>query len=76
MFMNHPQCLISAKHRYIAGERDRPKRKQESRGFPILWMEAIEDVFQMEGKEYKGQEKLKICKRKSMSERGRRFSMG
>ena len=27
------------------------KEAGESRGFPILWMEIIEDVFQMEGKE-------------------------
>ena len=26
------------------------KKAGESRGFPILWMEIIEDVFQMEGK--------------------------
>ena len=27
------------------------KEAGESRGFPILWMGIIEDVFQMEGKE-------------------------
>ena len=27
------------------------KKAGESRGFPILWMGIIEDVFQMEGKE-------------------------
>ena len=27
------------------------KEAGESRGFPILWREIIEDVFQMEGKE-------------------------
>ena len=32
----------------------------ESRGFPILWMEIIEDVFRMEGKECKVQERLKM----------------
>ena len=31
-----------------------------SRGFPMLWMGAIEDVFQMEGKECKVQERLKM----------------
>ena len=29
------------------------KEAGESRGFPILWMEIIEDVFQMEGKDAK-----------------------
>ena len=29
------------------------KEAEESRGFPILWMEIIEDAFQMEGKECK-----------------------
>ena len=48
----------------------------ESRGFPILWMGIIEDVFQMEGKECKDQERLKMCWRKSMPERGWCFSMG
>ena len=38
-------------------------------------MEIIEDVFQMEGKECKGQERLKMGRRKSMPERGRCFSM-
>ena len=32
----------------------------ESRGFPILWMEIIEDIFQIEGKECKVQERLKM----------------
>ena len=32
----------------------------ESRGFPILWMGIIEDVFQMEGKECEDQERLKM----------------
>ena len=27
------------------------KEAGESRGFPILWMRIMEDVFQMEGKE-------------------------
>ena len=35
-------------------------------GFPILWMGIIEDVFRMEGKECKDQERLKMCRRKSM----------
>ena len=32
------------------------KEAGESRGIPILWMEIIENVFQMEGKECKVQE--------------------
>ena len=32
------------------------KEAEESRGFPILWMGIIEDVFQMEGKECKVKE--------------------
>ena len=36
------------------------KEAGESRGFPILWMGIMEDVFQIERKEYKVQEKLKM----------------
>ena len=36
------------------------KEAGESRGFPILCMGIIEDVFQMEGKECEDQERLKI----------------
>ena len=36
------------------------KEAGESRDFPILWMGLIEDVFQMEGKECKVQERLKM----------------
>ena len=36
------------------------KEAGESRGFPILWMGIIEDVFQMEGKECEDQKRLKI----------------
>ena len=36
------------------------KKAGESRGFPILWMEIIEDAFQMEGKECEDQERLKM----------------
>ena len=36
------------------------KQAGESRGFPILCMGIIEDVFQMEGKECKVQERLKM----------------
>ena len=36
------------------------KEAGESRGFPILWMGIIEDVFQMEEKECKDQERLKM----------------
>ena len=36
------------------------KEAGESRGFSILCMGIIEDVFQMEGKECKTQERLKM----------------
>ena len=36
------------------------KEAGESRGFPILCIGIIEDVFQMEGKGCEGQERLKI----------------
>ena len=36
------------------------KKAGESRGFPIFCMEIIEDVHQMEGKECKVQERLKM----------------
>ena len=36
------------------------KEAGESRGFPILCMGIMEDVFQMEGKECKDQEILKM----------------
>ena len=36
------------------------KEAEDSRGFPILWIRIIEDVFQMEGKECKDQERLKM----------------
>ena len=36
------------------------KEAGESRGFPILWMGIIEDVFQMEGKECENQKRLKM----------------
>ena len=36
------------------------KQAGESRCFPILWMGIIENVFQMEGKECKDQERLKM----------------
>ena len=51
------------------------KKARQSRGFPILWMEII-DVFHMKGKECEDQERLKMCTKKSMPERGRCFSMG
>ena len=35
------------------------KEAGESRGFPILCMGIMEDVFQMEGKECEDQERLK-----------------
>ena len=46
------------------------------RGFSILCMGIIEDVFQMDGKEYEDQERLKMWRRKSMPEQRRCFSMG
>ena len=36
------------------------KEAGESRGFPILRMGMIEDVFQMDGKECEDQERLKM----------------
>ena len=36
------------------------KEAGESRGFPILYVGIIEDVFQMEGKECEDQERLKM----------------
>ena len=52
------------------------KEAGESRGFPILCMGIIEDVFQMEGKECEDQERLKMWRSKFMPERGRCFSTG
>ena len=36
------------------------KEAGESRGFPMMWMGIIEDVFQMEGKECEDQERLRL----------------
>ena len=36
------------------------KKAGESRGFSILWMGTIEDVFQMEGKKCEDQERLQM----------------
>ena len=36
------------------------KEAGESRGFPVLCMEIMKDVFQMEGKECKVQKRLKV----------------
>ena len=36
------------------------KEAEELRGFPILWIGIIEEVFQMEGKECKVHERLKM----------------
>ena len=36
------------------------KEAGESRGFPILWMGIMKDVFQIEGKECEDQERLKM----------------
>ena len=48
---------------------------EELRGFPILWIGIIQDVFQMKEKECKDQERLKMLRRKSMPGRGRCFNM-
>ena len=45
------------------------KETGESRGFPALSMEIIEDVFQIEEKEYKDQERSKMWRKISMPER-------
>ena len=52
------------------------KEAKESLGFSVLWMGITEDVFQMEGMECIDQERLKMCRRKSMPEQGKCFSMG
>ena len=44
------------------------KEAGESRGFPILWIGIIQDVFQMERKECKDHERLK-CGRKSTAKK-------
>ena len=36
------------------------KEAEESRGFPILWTGIIEDIFEMEEKECKEHERLKV----------------
>ena len=36
------------------------KEAGESRGFPNLWMGIMEDVLQMEEKEFKNQKRLKM----------------
>ena len=36
------------------------KEAGTSRGFPILWMGIMENVFQMKGKKYEDQERLKM----------------
>ena len=53
--MIHSKSFDTQKMRKISR-----KEAGESRGFPILWMGIIEDVFQMEGKECKVQERLKM----------------
>ena len=47
------------------------KKAGESRGFPISWMGIMEDVFHMERKEFKVQERLKMQRKKSTPERER-----
>ena len=53
-----------------------PKEAGESRGFSILWIGIMEDAFQIKGKEYIDQKRLKMSRTKSMPQRGRCFSMG
>ena len=36
------------------------KEAGESKDFPIMWMEIIEDVLQIEGKKCEDQERLKM----------------
>ena len=69
--MMRSKCFDTPEVREIDREEAR-----ESRGFIILWMRIIEDVFQIEGKECKDQEKSKMRWRKSMPDRGRCFSTG
>ena len=52
------------------------KEVEEPRSFPFLWLGKMENVFQTEGKENKDHKRLEGCRRKSMPERGRCFSMG
>ena len=53
--MMRSKCFKMQKMRKI-GRRE----AGESKGFPILWMGMIEDVFQIEGKKCKVQERLKV----------------
>ena len=70
---NKMMCSKSAKTQEV--REISQKKLGESRGFSTLWMRIIKDVFQMERKECKDWERLKMCRRKSMPERGRCFSM-
>ena len=36
------------------------KKPMELRGFPILWVRILQEIFQVEGKECKDQETLKM----------------
>ena len=47
----------------------------ESKGFLTLRMRIIEIVFQMEEKECKVRDRMKVCRRKPTPERGRFFSI-
>ena len=61
---------------------DTQKTAGVSRGFIILWIGIMEDVFPMEGKECKVQERLKMRRRRFMPEQGEiegsrnKFSVG
>ena len=57
-------------------EKERPEESRRVERLFILWMRIIEDVFKMEGKERKDQERLNIVWRKSTPEQGRCFSIG
>ena len=52
------------------------KEAEECRSFSIVLIGIMEYVFQTEEKNRKDQERLKICRRKFMPERGTCFSMG
>ena len=45
--------MIDSKRFEMQEVREIGRKEGESRGFPILWMGIIEDVFQMERKECK-----------------------
>ena len=51
---NKPDRMIRSKSFETLKVREISRKEaEESRGSPILWMEIMEDVFQMEGKKVK-----------------------